>query len=64
MNYIEEVNSFYEWIRFKPIPAGAQALWHLLMNINNGCAVNIIGQLNLRSPMDLSHRYWTSPGRN
>ena len=44
MNYIEEVNSFYEWIRFKPIPAGAQALWHLLMNINNGCAVNIDGK--------------------
>lgn len=28
----------------KPIPAGAQALWHLLMNINNGCAVNIDGK--------------------
>lgn len=41
MNYVAEVNSFYNWVLFNSIPADAQALWHLLMQMNNRCAVKI-----------------------
>lgn len=41
MNYIAEVNGFYNWINFNSIPSDAQALWHLLMQMNNRCAVKI-----------------------
>lgn len=41
MNYIAEVNSFYNWIMFNPLPTDAQALWHFLMQMNNRCAVKI-----------------------
>lgn len=41
MNYISEINEFYNWIMLNPIPADAQALWHVLMQINNRNAVKI-----------------------
>ena len=41
MNYIAEINSFYNWVLFNPIPPDAQALWHVLMQMNNKCAVRI-----------------------
>ena len=41
MNYIAEVNSFYNWVLFNSIPADSHALWHLLMQMNNRCAVKI-----------------------
>lgn len=41
MNYIAEINSFYNWVMFNPIPPDAQALWHVLMQMNNKCAVKI-----------------------
>lgn len=41
MNYIAEINSFYNWVMFNPLPADAQALWHVLMQMNNRCAVKV-----------------------
>lgn len=41
MNYISEINSFYNWVMFNPLPPDAQALWHVLMQMNNRCAVNV-----------------------
>jgi hypothetical protein len=38
MNYLREINAFYDWLITNPIPADAQALWHVLMYINNKCA--------------------------
>lgn len=38
MNYIQEINAFYDWLVTNPIPADAQALWFALMHINNKCA--------------------------
>lgn len=43
MNYIAEVNGFYNWIMLNELPSDAQALWHLLMNMNSRCAVKIDG---------------------
>lgn len=41
MNYIAEINSFFNWVLFNPLQPDAQALWHALMQINNRCAVKI-----------------------
>lgn len=41
MDYISEIRAFFDWIQFNSIPADAQALWHLLMHLNNKCAVKI-----------------------
>lgn len=41
MNYISEVNSFYNWLSFNPLPSGAQALWHYLLQKNCRCAGKI-----------------------
>ena len=35
MNYIAEINMFYDWLLYNPLPTGAIALWHGLMAINN-----------------------------
>lgn len=35
MNYIKEINLFYDWLLYNPLPTGAIALWHALMSINN-----------------------------
>ena len=35
MNYIKEMNSFYDWLLYNTLPTGAIALWHALMSINN-----------------------------
>ena len=43
MNYIFEINAFYEWVTLNNLNPSAQALWHALMNLNNRCAVNING---------------------
>jgi len=37
MNYIYEINSFFDWIETNPISTAAMNLWHTLMNINNKC---------------------------
>lgn len=44
MNYIAEIRAFYDWIPFNSTPADAQALWHVLMNLNNKCAVCVNGE--------------------
>jgi hypothetical protein len=41
LNYIAEINAFYNWAMLNPIPADAQALWHVLMQINNRTAIKI-----------------------
>lgn len=41
MNYIAEINSFFNWVLFNPLQPDAQALWHALMQVNNRCAVKI-----------------------
>jgi DnaD/phage-associated family protein len=35
MNYIKEINSFYDWLLYNTLSTGAIALWHALMSINN-----------------------------
>ncbi len=35
MNYIQEINSFYNWLESNPLPKNAIALWHALMAVNN-----------------------------
>lgn len=37
MNYIQEINSFRVYTAMDPLTANAQALWFLLMHINNSC---------------------------
>lgn len=43
MNYISEINGFYHWVMLNPLPPDAQALWHILMQMNNRCAVKLDG---------------------
>lgn len=35
MNYLLEINRFYGWLTTHPLSAPAQALWQLLMSIDN-----------------------------
>src|SRR5688572_13265279 len=35
MNYITEINSFYDWLETNELPKSAVALWHALMHVNN-----------------------------
>ncbi|RYZ16178.1 MAG: hypothetical protein EOP49_52040 [Sphingobacteriales bacterium] len=37
MNYISEINHFYDWLETNPVSDSAIALWHALMHINNKC---------------------------
>lgn len=37
MNYIAEVNRFYDWLETNLLSTSAIVLWHALMNINNKC---------------------------
>jgi DnaD and phage-associated domain len=38
MNYITEINRFYDLMLSKPLSTGQIALWYALMQINNKCA--------------------------
>lgn len=38
MNYIREINAFYDLVQVKQLSTGQIALWHALMQINNKCA--------------------------
>ncbi|MBC8590641.1 DnaD domain protein [Wansuia hejianensis] len=38
MNYIREINAFYDLVQLKQLSTGQIALWHALMQINNKCA--------------------------
>lgn len=38
MNYIREINAFYDLVQVKQLSTGQIALWHALMHINNKCA--------------------------
>lgn len=35
MNYVKEMNAFYDWIETNSVSTSAIALWHALMHINN-----------------------------
>lgn len=35
MNYIKEINAFYDWLETNPLSLSAISLWHALMHINN-----------------------------
>ena len=35
MNYITEINRFYDWLETNQVPKSAIALWHALMHIDN-----------------------------
>lgn len=35
LNYIKEINAFYDWLEINSISDSAIALWHALMHINN-----------------------------
>lgn len=35
MNYIKEMNAFYDWLEFNEVTPSAVNLWHALMHINN-----------------------------
>ena len=55
LNYIAEIRAFYDWVQFNPIPAGAQALWHTLMYLNNKCAIQVDGQWYWRVEFSVSN---------
>ena len=38
MNYIREINAFYDLVQVKQLSTGQIALWHALMHINNKCS--------------------------
>ena len=38
MNYLREINAFYDSIELNPLSTGQIALWHALMQVNNKCA--------------------------
>ena len=38
MNYIREINAFYDLVQVKRLSTGQIALWHALMHINNKCS--------------------------
>lgn len=38
MNYLKEMNAFYNKLDFQPLSGSAVALWHTLMHFNNRCA--------------------------
>lgn len=38
MNYLAEINAFYDLIQIKQLSTGQINLWHALMHINNRCA--------------------------
>lgn len=38
MNYIREINAFYDLVQVKQLSTGQIALWHALMQINNKCS--------------------------
>lgn len=38
MNYINELNAFYDWVLINHPPTGQIALWYALMQINNKCS--------------------------
>lgn len=38
MNYIREINAFYDWLETNRLSLSAVALWHALMHINNKTA--------------------------
>lgn len=35
MNYIKEINAFYEWLELNELSKSAVLLWHALMHLNN-----------------------------
>lgn len=37
MNYLTEINRFYDWLETNSLTDSQIALWHALMNINNKC---------------------------
>lgn len=37
MNYISEINKFYDWLETSSVSHSAISLWHTLMHINNKC---------------------------
>ena len=37
MNYITEINRFYDWLETNPLTDSSIVLWHALMHINNKC---------------------------
>ena len=55
MNYIAEIRAFYDWMQFNALPADAQALWYLLMWLNNKCAVKVGGQWHWKEEFTVSN---------
>jgi hypothetical protein len=37
LNYITEINKFYDWLETNPVSDSSIVLWHALMHINNKC---------------------------
>lgn len=56
MNYIAEVNSFYNWLHSHTLPTDAQALWHYLMHMNNQCAVKVNNRWYWRVEFSVSNK--------
>lgn len=48
MRYLNEINSFYNWLTYNPLSSVAQALWNILMHFNNKSAVEINGEFYWR----------------
>lgn len=48
MRYLNEINSFYNWLTYNPLSSAAQALWNVLMHFNNKSAIEINGEFYWR----------------
>lgn len=44
MKYITEINSFYDWLIYNELSPNAALLWHVLMQFNNKCPIEVKGQ--------------------
>lgn len=44
MKYITEINSFYDWLTYNELSPHAVLLWHVLMQFNNKCPIEVRGQ--------------------
>ena len=54
VNYIREINAFYNELEIKPLSSSAIALWHALLHLNNRCGWKDsfsvpVGTLSLKS---------------
>ncbi len=55
MNYIIEINSFYDWLTYNELSPNAALLWHVLMHFNNKCPIEVRGQFFWRARFSVAN---------